>query len=31
MVHAHEGEIAINERHGFKLGKNKIRIKQSIE
>ena len=30
MAYAHEGEIAINELHGCKLGKNKIRIKQSI-
>ena len=30
MAHAHEGEIAINELHGCKVGKNKIRIKQSI-
>ena len=29
MALAHEGEIAINELHGIKLGKNKIRIKQS--
>ena len=30
MAYAYEGEIAINELHGCKLGKNKIRIKQSI-
>ena len=29
MALAHEGENAINKLHGIKLGKNKIRIKQS--
>jgi len=29
MALAHEGEIAIKELHGSKIGKNKIRIKQS--
>ena len=30
MALAHEGEIAINELHGSKVGKNKIRIKQVV-
>ena len=30
MALAHEGEIAINELHGSKVGKNKIRIKHSV-
>jgi RNA recognition motif-containing protein len=30
MVLAHEGEIAINELHGSKVGKNKIRIKHAV-
>jgi hypothetical protein len=31
MALDHEGEIAINEIHGSKVGKNKIRVKQSTE
>ena len=31
MALDHEGEIAINELHGSKVGKNKIRVKQSTE
>ena len=30
MALAHEGEIVINELHGSKVGKNKIRIKQVV-
>ena len=30
MALTHEGEMAINKLHGIKVGKNKIRIKQSI-
>ena len=30
MALEHEGEIAIKELHGTKLGRNKIRIKRSI-
>ena len=30
MALAHEGEIAINELHGSKVCKNKIRIKHSV-
>ncbi len=31
MTLDHEGEIAIKELHGTKIGKNKIRVKQSTE
>ena len=31
MTLDHEGEIAIQELHGTKIGKNKIRVKQSTE
>ena len=30
MVFAYDGEIAINELHGSKMGKNKIRIKKAV-
>lgn len=31
MALTHQGEIAIQELHGTKIGKNKIRIKQSTD
>ena len=31
MALTHQGEIAIKELHGTKIGKNKIRIKQSTD
>jgi RNA recognition motif-containing protein len=30
LAHGYEGEVAINELHGSKVGKNKIRIKQLV-